>query len=277
MTWGAWGKALNTKGMTALMEAAMDLGIHTFDHADIYGGYTTERDFGMALAQSGMDRETITLISKCGIQMPCDERPLEVKHYDYSAKHIQMSVENSLKNLNTDYLDVLLLHRPSPLMYVEEIAEVVQQLQQKGKIKTLGVSNFTITQMALLQQAIPLAWNQIECALTHYEPLFDGVLDHLQKEKIGAMAWSPLGSYFKKENEQKQRIDRQLPQLCDKYNCTEDQLLIAWLLHHPARIYPVVGTTEPKRLARAVAAEKIALDIQDWFILLEASMGKPLP
>ena len=101
MTWGAWGKALNTKGMTALMEAAMDLGIHTFDHADIYGGYTTERDFGMALAQSGMDRETITLISKCGIQMPCDERPLEVKHYDYSAKHIQMSVENSLKNLKS--------------------------------------------------------------------------------------------------------------------------------------------------------------------------------
>lgn len=277
MTWGAWGKALNTKEMIALMEEAMDLGIHTFDHADIYGGYTTERDFGLALAESGMDREKMTLISKCGIQMPCEARPLNVKHYDYSAKHIRMSVENSLRNLNTDYLDVLLLHRPSPLMHVEEIADVVQKLQEQGKIKTWGVSNFTITQMALLQRAIPLAWNQIECSLTHYEPLFDGILDRLQEEKIGVMAWSPLGSYFKKDNQQKDRLNRPFPKLCEKYNCTEDQLLIAWLLYHPANIYPVVGTTEPKRLAQAVAAEKITLDIQDWFILLEASMGKPLP
>ena len=277
MTWGVWGKALDTKGMSHLIETCIGLKINTFDHADIYGGYTTEREFGAAFSECGIARETVNFISKCGIQMPCDERPLPVKHYDYSKEHIEMSVESSLRNLQTEYLDVLLLHRPSPLMHAEIIAEAVYGLKKAGKIKRLGVSNFTISQMELLQEVIPLEWNQIECSLTHYTPLFDGTLDHLQTKKIGAMAWSPLGSYFKAESEQKNRIYKQIHVLCDKYKCTEDQLFLAWLLQHPAKIYPVIGTTNPKRLSRSVAAEKINLEHTDWFLLTEASMGKPLP
>ncbi len=277
MTWGVWGKALNTKGMAHLIETAISLEINTFDHADIYGGYTTEREFGAAFTASGVARETVNFISKCGIQMPCEERPLPVKHYDYSKKHIETSVENSLRNLQTEYLDVLLLHRPSPLMHAETIAEAAYALKKAGKIKALGVSNFTISQMELIREAIPLEWNQIECSLTHDTPLFDGTLDYLQQHKIGAMAWSPLGSYFKTANDQKNRIYKQIQLLCKKYSCTEDQLLLAWLLKHPTNIFPVIGTTSPERMALSVAAEKINLELSDWFILTEASMGKPLP
>ena len=135
MNWGVWGKNLSEILMTELIEKSVSLGINTFDHADIYGGYTTEKSFGNALSLSKIDRESIFLISKCGIQYPSDKRPLKVKYYDYSKDHIRFSVENSLKNLKTDYLDVLLLHRPSPLMNPKEISEEIDKLKEEGKIK----------------------------------------------------------------------------------------------------------------------------------------------
>ena len=277
MTWGAWGKQFSTAQMQVLFEEALDLGITTFDHADIYGGYTTEAAFGKAFHASSIAREKVQFISKCGIQFPSELRPLPVKHYDYSAKHIQMSVENSLKNLNTDYLDVLLLHRPSPLMEARPIADTVLKLLEQGKIKYFGVSNFTPYQMQLLQKEIPLEWNQLECSLTHEKPMLDGTLDYMKVAEIGVMAWSPLGSYFKEKTSKKNRLDTLLTSLCEKYDCQEDQLLLAWLMHHPSKIYPVVGTTSGARLKKALDAEKIKLEITDWFLLLEASMGKPLP
>lgn len=277
MTWGAWGKQFSTAQMQALFEEALDLGITTFDHADIYGGYTTEAAFGKAFHASSIAREKVQFISKCGIQFPSELRPLPVKHYDYSAKHIQMSVENSLKNLHTDYLDVLLLHRPSPLMEARPIADTVLKLLEQGKIKHFGVSNFTPYQMQLLQKEIPLEWNQLECSLTHEKPMLDGTLDYMKVAEIGAMAWSPLGSYFKERTSKKNRLDTLLTSLCEKYDCQEDQLLLAWLMHHSSKIYPVVGTTSGARLKKAFNAEKIKLEITDWFLLLEASMGKPLP
>ena len=277
MTWGAWGKQFKTDKMQALIDETISLGINTFDHADIYGGYTTEAEFGKAFQQSSVPRESVYFISKCGIQFPCEQRPLSVKHYDYTAKHIRMSVEQSLKNLKTDYLDVLLLHRPSPLMDAEIIAKVVQQLLTEGKIKSLGVSNFTPPQMDLIKKEIHIQWNQIECSLTHETPLFDGCLDYLKVHEIGAMAWSPLGSYFKENSTQEKRIQKTMRPLLEKYNCSEDQLLLAWLMHHPSQIYPVVGTTSTNRLKNALDAEKIKLEITDWFLLLEASMGQALP
>jgi len=277
MTWGAWGKQFSTAQMQVLFEEALDLGITTFDHADIYGGYTTEAAFGKAFHASSIAREKVQFISKCGIQFPSELRPLPVKHYDYSAKHIQMSVENSLKNLHTDYLDVLLLHRPSPLMEARPIADTVLKLLEQGKIKYFGVSNFTPYQMQLLQKEIPLEWNQLECSLTHEKPMLDGTLDYMKVAEIGVMAWSPLGSYFKEKTSKKNRLDTLLTSLCEKYDCQEDQLLLAWLMHHPSKIYPVVGTTSGARLKKALDAEKIKLEITDWFLLLEASMGKPLP
>lgn len=277
MTWGAWGSKFSTAKMRSLLEEAFSLGINTFDHADIYGGYTTELEFGKAFHQSSISRESVTFITKCGIQMPCDARPLPVKHYDFSAAHIRMSVENSLRNLHTEYIDVLLLHRPSPLMQAEIIAEEIHKLQYEGKVKQLGVSNFTPSQIQLLQTKLSVKWNQLECSLSHQAPLFDGTLDHMKANNIGAMAWSPLGIYFKEKNPQQQRIKKTLDPLCQKYNCTEDQLLLAWLMHHPSYVYPVVGTTSGARLKKAVEATTIKLEITDWFLLLEASMGKPLP
>ena len=277
MTWGSWGSHFSTKKMRALIEGALSLGISTFDHADIYGGYTTEKEFGIAFRESGIPRENVQFITKCGIQMPCEARPLPVKHYDYSASHIRMSVENSLLKLQTDYIDVLLLHRPSPLIDCDIVAEEFQNLQKEGKVKQLGVSNFTSSQMQLLQKEVTLAWNQLECSLTHDAPIFDGTFDHMKFQNIEAMAWSPLGSYFKENSIQKQRIQKVIVPLCNKYNCSEDQLLLAWLICIPSKIYPVVGTTSLKRMKKAVEAIDIKMDIIDWFLLLEASMGKPLP
>ena len=277
MNWGVWGKNLSEILMTELIEKSVSLGINTFDHADIYGGYTTEKSFGNALSLSKIDRESIFLISKCGIQYPSDKRPLKVKYYDYSKDHIRFSVENSLKNLKTDYLDVLLLHRPSPLMNPKEISEEIDKLKEEGKIKSFGVSNFTNSQIKFISKETKVLWNQIEFSLTNNHPMIDGTLDYLQENNIGVMAWSPLGSFFKEKNEKQKRITILFNELSEKYNCTHDQLLLAWILKHPANIYPVLGSTNPNRLKLAVNAIKINLEIDDWFLILKASDGKKVP
>ena len=277
MNWGVWGKNLSEILMTELIEKSVSLGINTFDHADIYGGYTTEKSFGNALSLSKIDRESIFLISKCGIQYPSDKRPLKVKYYDYSKGHIRFSVENSLKNLKTDYLDILLLHRPSPLMNPKEISEEIDKLKEEGKIKSFGVSNFTNSQIKFISKETKVLWNQIEFSLTNNHPMIDGTLDYLQENNIGIMAWSPLGSFFKEKNEKQKRITILFNALSEKYNCTHDQLLLAWILKHPANIYPVLGSTNPNRLKLAVNAIKINLEIDDWFLILKASDGKKVP
>ncbi len=277
MNWGVWGRDLSEKLMAELIEKSISLGINSFDHADIYGGYTTEKSFGNALSLSKINRESIFLISKCGIQYPSNKRPLKVKYYDYSKGHIRFSVENSLKNLKTDYLDVLLLHRPSPLMNPKEISEEIDKLKEEGKIKSFGVSNFTNSQIKFISKETKVLWNQIEFSLTNNHPMVDGTLDYLQENKIGVMAWSPLGSFFKEKNEKQKRITILFNELSEKYNCTHDQLLLAWILKHPANIYPVLGSTNPNRLKLAVNAIKIDLEIDDWFLILKASDGKKVP
>ena len=277
MTWGDWGKKLSLSEMQVLIEKSFNYGISTFDHADIYGGYTTEADFGNAFKACSVDRENVQFITKCGIQMPCEARPLNVKYYDYSSSHIRLSVENSLRNLKTEYIDLLLLHRPSPLMEASEICDVFYKLREEGKVNQLGVSNFTTSQIKLLQKEIRLNWNQIECSLSHETPLFNGVLDYLKTQNIGVMSWSPLGIYFKSDLPKKRRIKKVITPLCKKYDCSEAQILLAWLLQHPSKIYPVIGTTSSDRIKKAIEATKINLDLTDWFLLLEASMGKPLP
>lgn len=273
MTWGAWGKGFSTVQMQSLIEHAASLGITTFDHADIYGGYTTEAEFGKAFAHASVDRESVQFVTKCGIQYPCDERPLSVKYYDTTAKHIRESVEASLRHLQTEYLDVLLIHRPSPLMDPQEIGNVINTLKEEGKIHSFGVSNFTPSQLALLQTCVDLDWNQVECSLTHDAPLTDGTLDMMATHTTKAMAWSPLGSVFKESGEVQTRIRKTLEPLCEKYGATEDQLLLAWIIKHPAQIHPVVGTTSEERLERAVKAIQIEISLPDWFIMLEAAKG----
>lgn len=277
MTWGNWGKQFSKKEMVAFMYHCIEQQITTFDHADIYGGYTNESQFGDAFAESGIDREHIQLISKCGIQYITENRNNKAKHYNYSKDYIIWSTENSLKHLKTDYLDVLLLHRPSPLMHPNEIAEAITILKKEGKIKSFGVSNFTPSQMELLGLRIDIDVNQIEFSLTQHTAMHDGTLDYMLTNGIKPMCWSPLGTVFKDETDQTQRIHKQLEALTDKYNASKDQLLLAWILKHPAQITPVVGTTNKDRIVATSKAATIDLELEDWFLILTACQGHKVP
>jgi predicted oxidoreductase len=277
MTWGSWGRQYSQGEMAALINRCVEMGITTFDHADIYGGYTTEADFGRAFAGSGVDREKLQFISKCGIQFPSDQRPHKINYYEYGTDYIIHSAVSSLEHLGTEYLDLLLLHRPSPLMHPEEVAAAFSALRDSGKVRAFGVSNFTPSQIGLIASAVPVEAHQFECSLTADSPLWDGTLDDCMVHGRTAMAWSPLGSYFREKNTQNTRISECLQPLTEKYQATENQLLLAWLLRHPATIHPVVGTTRPERLQDSLGALELELELQDWFSMLVASQGKRVP
>ena len=274
MTWGVWGKNCSTEQMIELMNICLENGISTFDHADIYGGYTTEEAFGKAFNESKINRKDIQLISKCGIQMVSESRKNTIKHYQYSKAYIIASAELSLKNLQTDYLDLLLLHRPSPLIQADEIAEAVEKLKIEGKILDFGVSNFTPSQSNLIETKTKINYNQIEFSITHLEPMLDGSLDHMQTNRITPMCWSPLGTVFRKDDEQSQRIKKVANELASKYGISDDIILLAWILKHPSGILPVCGTSDKKRLTHLMQATTIELELQDWFSLWTASAGK---
>ena len=277
MTWGSWGKNLDTREMISLMEICLDHQISTFDHADIYGGHTTEEAFGKAFSESNIERDAIQLISKCGIKYPSERRNYNIKHYDYSADHILWSVENSLKNLKTDYLDVLLLHRPSPLMVAEEIAEAIDKLKFQGKIKSFGVSNFMVSQTEIIQQTTKVDYNQIQFSATHHEAMMDGNLDYMQLQGITPMSWNPLGTVFREKTEQTERLNRLLKNLSEKYNVAADVILLAWILQHPSGILPVIGTTSIERIRKASEAHAISLELEDWFEIWTESRGTKIP
>lgn len=277
MTWGQWGKGFGSTEISDLIAYCEDIGLTTFDHADIYGGYTTEADFGAGFMKSGVPREKVQFISKCGIQFDSEKRPNVVKHYNYTKAYIIWSVEQSLKNLHTDYLDLLLLHRPSPLMQPDEISEAISTLTKAGKIKNFGVSNFTPSQIALLETSVAVVANQVEFSLTSNEVMYNGVLDDCTVQNRMAMSWSPLGSYFKEDTTKEKRIGKVMRPLLEKYNVSADQLLLAWILKHPAEVHPVVGTATKSRLKDALRASEIDLELQDWFLLLEASQGCEVP
>jgi len=277
MSWGIWGKQFSTDKMTAQLMDTLEAGISTFDHADIYGDYTTETQFGKAFKQSKIAREDIQLISKCGIQLAGNTRNNCIGHYEYSKAYIIQSVEQSLKNLKTEYLDLVLLHRPSPLMQVTEISEAISKLHSEGKIKEFGVSNFTESQMKLIETTQKIQVNQIEFSLTENVAMRNGTLDAMQIGKITPMCWSPLGAVFRSETAQTVRIRMVLKKLCEKYNASEDQLLLAWILKHPAKIHPVIGTTNKNRIQNAQNAIKINLLLEEWFELLVASQGHAVP
>jgi predicted oxidoreductase len=276
MNWGVWDKNLSTSQMEHMIHICFENQITSFDHADIYGNYTTEADFGKAFKQSTVDRNTIQLISKCGIQN-INARNNKIKHYDFSKEYIIWSVENSLKNLQTDYLDVLLLHRPSPLMVADEIAEAVTKLKKEGKIIDFGVSNFTASQTELIRQKIAINYNQIQFSATHHEAMLDGSLDYMQLHNIRPMSWNPLGTVFREDIEQTRRLKKLLVQLVDKYHLGSDTILLAWVLKHPANIIPVAGTVNIARIQALMKAVEMDLDTLDWFAIWTESMGNKVP
>lgn len=277
MNWGVWDKNLKTKEMENLIHICFENKITTFDHADIYGSYTTEAQFGKALSNSKIKREQIQLISKCGIQMLAEKRNNTIKHYDYSKDYIIWSVENSLKNLKTDFLDVLLLHRPSPLMQADEIAEAVEKLKSEGKIIDFGVSNFTSSQTELIRQKTPISYNQIQFSATDYQPMLVGSLDYMQLHQIRPLSWNPLGSVFRQENMQTYRLRKLLATLVSKYEIGADTILLAWILKHPAHIIPIAGTVNVARIQALMKATELQLSQEDWFAIWTESMGNEVP
>jgi predicted oxidoreductase len=262
------------------LSACLDLGIDTFDVADIYGDYQCESMVGAALQTNPALKSQIKLISKCGIALVSGDRPQHrVKHYNTSREHIIASVENSLFCLGVERLHQLLIHRPDPLMDVDEIAAAFEQLKRAGKVEAFGVSNFLPHQFVLLQSRLdePLRTNQIEISLLHLGSLYDGTLDQCQKLKVTPQAWSPLAGGALANQSEETPLGCALNRIGHEYGATREQLAIAWLLRHPARINPVLGSGKVQRIRELVDAGKIVLDRQIWFELLEAAQGCPIP
>jgi predicted oxidoreductase len=262
--------------------ACLELGITTFDLAEIYGSYLCEDVFGAGLAKHPGLRQRIEIITKCGIAGLSPQRSHNrIAHYDVSESAIVAAAEQSLRYLHTDHLDALLVHRPSPMMDPDETAAALSKLRAAGKIRHAGVSNFTPAQFDLLQSRLdfPLVTNQIEISLLQPTALLDGAVEHLMQHRVTPMAWSPTagGQLFTSNEERATRIRAALESLAPKYGCSAETLAYAWLLAHPSRMQVVLGTNKIERVRSAVEALKINLDLQDWFILLKASTGTDVP
>jgi predicted oxidoreductase len=273
---GAWRwHTVSQDVVERLVQTSLEQGITTFDHADIYGDHSNEEIFGHCLRKNASLRNQMQLVTKCGIKFASSKRPSTwIKHYDTSRRHIQWSVENSLKMLGTDHLDLLLIHRPDPLLDPDEISEAFLKLRLEGKVLHFGVSNFTPPQFRALQKnvAFPLVTNQIEISFSRIDPLFNGDLDLMMEFKSSPMAWSPLGGGKAVATDERTAFTK-----ASKYNASYAQLSLAWLMRHPARIFPIIGTTKPDRILEAAASCEIAIDRQDWFEMLKWVTGQDVP
>ena len=283
---GAWrfiDAGLDAAAVRDFVAAAADLGITTVDHADVYGDYQTEALFGQALRHAPDLRGRLQVVTKCGIRLVSARRPAHrIKHYDTSRAHLFASVDASLGALGVERIDLLLLHRPDPLMDADETARALDDLVISGKVAHLGVSNFGRAQFDLLASRLraPLATNQIEVSLLHPAPFLDGTLDDCQRLRIAPMAWSPLGGgrLFVHGEARADRVRSALQTLQGALGATSiEQVALAWLLAHPARIVPVLGTTRLERLHESAKAVSLRLDRSHWFTLWEAANGQPVP
>lgn len=283
---GVWRLAdwrMSPAEIRSLLHSCLELGITTIDHADIYGDYTCEQLFGAALADEPTLRERLQLVTKCGIKLVSRNRPAHTIHgYDTSRTHIVASVENSLRQLRTDRIDLLLIHRPDPLMDADEVAETFLALHQAGKVLHVGVSNFTPAQFELLaaRLPIPLVTNQVEFSVTHMNPIYDGTFDQLQRLRVAPMAWSPLGggALFRDDTPEARRLRDGLRAVGEQLGgATIDQVALAWLLRHPAGVVPVLGTGKPERVAAAAAAAQLQLSREQWFAVWSVATGTEVP
>ena len=262
------------------IEQCLERGVTTFDHADIYGGYSVEALFGEALALAPHLRARLQLVSKCGIRLVDAARPAHrVKSYDTSAAHLMASVDNSLRALKTDHLDLLLIHRPDPLMRPGEIADAVARLKAAGKILDFGVSNFTMSQFAMLNQWVPLATNQIELSPLHRAPLHDGTLDQMLALDLRPMIWSPLagGRLFSGQEPDALRVRAVLEAVAQRHGVAPATVAYAWLLRHPSGPRPIVGSRRLAALDAALAAQALTLDAETWHEIWSAGAGVEVP
>ena len=263
----------------AKVEACLAQGITSFDQADIYGNYESESLFGKLLKEAPYLRDKIEIITKCDIKLLTDKSPERVvKYYDTSAAHINQSVDNSLNLMNIDHIDMLLLHRPDPLMNHNETGAALDALVVSGKIGSIGVSNFKSWDINLLQSAMsnPITSNQIEISLLAHQAFTNGDIAFAQEKKIALMAWSPLagGGLFDLYN--KALLDK-LTAIGASQGCDASEVAVAWLLAHPAGILPVMGTNNLDRIASLGDAFKIEIDRETWFVLYEMALGHEVP
>lgn len=277
MRLGEWGSNLSIDELETFIDACIALGFKDFDHADIYGHYTEEARFGQVIKRRSDLKSKVQITTKCGIKLLTPRRAEhKLKSYDSSKAHIIWSAENSLKELGLDVLDLFLIHRPDYLMNPHEIAEAFTQLQKEGKVKAVGVSNFTVSQFELLNQLIPLATNQVEISLLHRDAFEDGTLDQCMRHGIRPTAWSPFGggAIFKPDcPPELQKLKDVANELAEQYNVRLEQILISFLLKHPSGIVPILGTTKIERLEKIKTALDIKLSHEDWYRLWEAAIG----
>ncbi|WDL81005.1 aldo/keto reductase family oxidoreductase [Aeromonas bestiarum] len=262
-----------------LMKYHLDLGVTTLDLADIYGGYQCEEAFGKALRLEPSLRERMEIVSKCGIALTA--RPEHaLNHYNTGKAHIIASAEASLHKLGTDHLDLLLIHRPDPLMDADEVADAFITLRQAGKIKHAGVSNFTPRQFELLQSRLPfpLVTNQLEISPLNQSTTLDGTLDQCQQLRIKPMAWSCLGGGRLFNGQEYAPLRAELEQIRHEVGAQHiEQLVYAWVMMLPSQPLPLIGSGKRERIAAAVAAESIELTRQQWFRIRKAALGYDVP
>ena len=270
------GNYVKEDKMEQIMNLCLELDINTFDHGDTYGDYTCEEIFGNVFKRSGIKREGIVLFTKCGINVPHPARPdYRVKHYDTSREHITNSLENSLRNLRTDYIDVFLLNQLDPLSNLEETALTLEKLKDSGKIKNVGVVNFSVFQHQLLSAylRIPIVTNHIELNLLNTSAFDNGQVDYIKQKYMRPLATSPLaeGKIANSNEKIPLRIRGKLEEFAGKYNSHFESVAIAWLVKLGA--LPLIGTTDEVRIRNIAEAFKINLDRQDWYELYDVSRG----
>ncbi|HGY1012126.1 TPA: aldo/keto reductase family oxidoreductase [Aeromonas salmonicida subsp. smithia] len=270
---------LSPAALLDLMKYHLDLGVTTIDHADIYGGYQCEETFGNALRLEPSLRDRMEIVSKCGIALTAKPEHA-LNHYNTGKAHIIASAEDSLRKLATDHLDLLLIHRPDPLMDADEVADAFISLKQAGKVKHLGVSNFSARQFELLQSRLPfpLVTNQLEISPLNQSTTLDGTLDLCQQLRIKPMAWSCLGGGRLFDGQEYAPLRAELEQIRHEVGALNiEQLVYAWVMMLPSQPLPLIGSGKRERIASAVAAESIALTRQQWFRIRKAALGYDVP
>jgi predicted oxidoreductase len=300
---GSWDRRSLTAALRSraarLIETALEHGITLFDHADIYTWGKSEAVFGEALKELPGARERMVLQTKCGIRFPDDPRPGDPARYDFSRAHIIRAVEGSLRRLGTDRLDILLLHRPDALVEPEEVAGAFAELRQSGKVRHFGVSNHNAAQIALLQKHLdqPLVINQVELNIVHSYLIDDGVsanqesdryagaagtLDYCRLHEVMIQAWSPVarGKLINppaRADKRTRRTAGLVAELARAKRTSKEAIALAWLLKHPARIQPIVGSTRRDRLIASCLADGVDLSREEWYALFAAGRGAPVP
>lgn len=278
------------------INTALDEGINLFDHADIYVRGKSEIIFGELLKSDKNLRSSMILQSKCGIRFAGEPNPMSPARYDFSFDHIISSVNGILKRLNTEYLDILLLHRPDALAIPEEIARAFEQLKSTGKVRHFGVSNHTAGQIELLKTAVaePLVINQVELSLIHRSLIEEGILfnqsthgiagssgtlDYCRKQNMVIQAWSPVGAgrIFKLGKGAPDGLVYLINEFAHSYKTSVEGIALAWLTRHPAMIQPIIGTTNPDRIRASCDVDDVALSHEDWYRLLTAARGESVP